>query len=123
MPLNAFLAIAPVQPSPATCQPYGLLAVAAVGNGGNLLWQLNGSEWQLAVRLRPRLSVFVFATGERVWVLKTRCCGPHIGREATIRRLEAELRKGEERPSGKKLPDLPSWVPRAAEGPRGAAEV
>ena len=52
----------------------------------------------------------MFATGARVWVLKTRCCGPRIGREATIRRLEAELRKEEEKPSGKKLPDLRSWV-------------
>ena len=31
-------------------------------------------------------------------------------REATIKRLEAELRKEEEKPSGKPLPDLPSWV-------------
>ena len=31
-------------------------------------------------------------------------------REATIKRLEAELRKEEEKPSSKKLPDLPSWV-------------
>jgi hypothetical protein len=31
-------------------------------------------------------------------------------RETTIKRLEAELRKEEEKPSGKKLPDLPSRV-------------
>jgi site-specific DNA recombinase len=31
-------------------------------------------------------------------------------REATIKRLEAELRKSEEKPSGKKLPDIPAWV-------------
>jgi len=31
-------------------------------------------------------------------------------REATIKRLEADLRKREEKPSGKPLPDLPSWV-------------
>ena len=31
-------------------------------------------------------------------------------REATIKRLEAELRKEEEKPAGKPLPDLPSWV-------------
>jgi hypothetical protein len=31
-------------------------------------------------------------------------------REATIERLEGELRKREEKPSTKKLPDLPSWV-------------
>jgi hypothetical protein len=31
-------------------------------------------------------------------------------REATIKRLEAELRKWEEKPSGKKLPDIPAWV-------------
>ena len=31
-------------------------------------------------------------------------------RETTIKRLEAELRKEEEKPSSKKLPDLPSWV-------------
>ena len=31
-------------------------------------------------------------------------------REATIKHLEAELRKEEEKPSGNKLPDLPSWV-------------
>ena len=31
-------------------------------------------------------------------------------REATIKRLEMEQRKREEKPSGKKLPDLPSWV-------------
>jgi site-specific DNA recombinase len=31
-------------------------------------------------------------------------------REATIKRLETELRKQEEKPSGKTLPDLPSWV-------------
>ena len=69
------------------------------------------------------LSVLVFATGEKVWVLKTRCCGPHIGREAAIRRLEAELRKGEERPSGKRAARPSLMGPRAAEGPRGAAEV
>ena len=31
-------------------------------------------------------------------------------RETTIKRLEAELRKEEEKPSGKKLPHVPSWV-------------
>jgi hypothetical protein len=31
-------------------------------------------------------------------------------REATINRLEAELKKREEKPSGKKLPDIPAWV-------------
>ena len=31
-------------------------------------------------------------------------------REATIERLEAELRKRDEEPSGKPHPDLPSWV-------------
>ena len=31
-------------------------------------------------------------------------------REATIKRLEAELRKQDKKPSGKPLPDLPSWV-------------
>jgi site-specific DNA recombinase len=31
-------------------------------------------------------------------------------REAAIKRLEAELRKREEKPAGKKLPDIPAWV-------------
>jgi hypothetical protein len=31
-------------------------------------------------------------------------------REAIIKRLETELRKQEEKPSGKPVPDLPSWV-------------
>ena len=31
-------------------------------------------------------------------------------REATIKRLETEQRKGAEKPSSKPLPDLPSWV-------------
>jgi hypothetical protein len=31
-------------------------------------------------------------------------------REATIKRLEAELRKREDKPSVRPLPDLPSWV-------------
>ena len=35
---------------------------------------------------------------------------PIADREATIKRLEAELLRKEEKPSGKPLPDLPSWV-------------
>ena len=44
-------------------------------------------------------------------------------RETTIKRLEAELRKEAEKPSGKKLPDLPSWVGEQLKDLAGVAEV
>ena len=52
-------------------------------------------------RVAPRQSP---PRGEKYWV---KAVGD---REAAIKRLEAELRKHEEKPSGKKLLDIPAWV-------------